>query len=281
MLESLLKELDPIYSKIHDHQFLLSLIHIFEILLIGLIVLKLVDAGFKGIWARVSSHDILGRTRVEQRTETLRHIVRSVGRIVIWGAAIMMIIHEFGIDTGPLLTGAGILGLAVGFGAQTLVKDVITGFFILLEDQYGVGDSVRIADLEGTVEDMSLRTTVLRNFEGHIHVIPNGAVSSVTVTTRDWARSVVDITVPHNVEIARLFKVLEGSGVLLEEKLKNLVLDKPKILGIEKLSDDGATVRMAVKTLPLKRAEVTREWRLLIRQVLDKEGIELSQKKEI
>jgi small conductance mechanosensitive channel len=281
MLESLLEQLDPIFSKIQTHQFLLSIVHICEILLIGLIVLKLVDAGLKGIWARVSSHDILGRTRVEQRTETLRHIVRSVGRIVIWGAAIMMIIHEFGVDTGPLLTGAGILGLAVGFGAQALVKDVITGFFILLEDQYGVGDSVRIGDLEGVVEDMSLRTTILRNFEGHIHVIPNGAVSSVTVTTRDWARAVVDITVPHNVEIARLFNVLEGSESLIAEKMKDQVLDKPRILGIEKFSDEGATVRMAVKTLPLKRAEVTREWRRLIREVLDKEGIELSQKKEI
>jgi small conductance mechanosensitive channel len=128
---------------------------------------------------------------------------------------------------------------------------------------------------------MSLRTTILRNFEGHIHVIPNGTVSSVTVTTRDWARAVVDITVPHNVNISRLFGFLESSGNRLLEEFKEQVLDRPAILGIEKLSDQGATVRLAVKTLPSKQAELTREWRRLIREVLDNEGIELSQKKEI
>jgi small conductance mechanosensitive channel len=281
MPESLLSWFRLIYTQVFLNSFLLGLLHIFEILIIGLIVLRLVDTALKRVWDKVASHDILGRSRVEQRTETLRHIVGSVGRIVVWGAAILMIIHEFGVDTGPLLTGAGILGLAVGFGAQSLVKDVIAGFFILLEDQYAVGDSVRIGEHDGTVEYMSLRTTILRNFEGHIHVIPNGTVSSVTVTTRDWARAVVDITVPHNVNISRLFGLLESSGTRLLEEFKEQVLDRPAILGIEKLSDQGATVRLAVKTLPSKQAELTREWRRLIREVLDNEGIELSQKKEI
>jgi small conductance mechanosensitive channel len=281
MPESLLSWFRLIYAQVFLNSFLLGLLHIFEILLIGLIVLRLVDTALKRVWDKVVSQNILGRSRVEQRTETLRHIVGSVGRIVIWGAALLMIIHEFGVDTGPLLTGAGILGLAVGFGAQSLVKDVIAGFFILLEDQYAVGDSVRIGEHDGTVEYMSLRTTILRNFEGHIHVIPNGTVSSVTVTTRDWARAVVDITVPHNVNISRLFGLLESSGTRLLEEFKEQVLDRPAILGIEKLSDQGATVRLAVKTLPSKQAELTREWRRLIREVLDNEGIELSQKKEI
>src|SRR5678815_3509005 len=103
---------------------------------------------------------------------------------------------------------------------------------------------------------MSLRTTILRNFEGHIHVIPNGAVSSVTVTTRDWARAVVDITVPHNVEIARLFNVLEGSESLIAEKMKDQVLDKPRILGIEKFSDEGATVPVSYTHLTLPTSDL-------------------------
>jgi small conductance mechanosensitive channel len=260
-------------------ELLKGFLHILVILGAGLVTLRLVDSALKR-WAIVPGDH--GRpSRVENRTETLRHIVGSFGKIVIWGIAVLMIIREFKVDTGPLLTGAGILGLAVGFGAQSLVKDVISGFFILFEDQYGVGDSIRIGDMEGVVEHMTLRVTILRNFEGHVHLIPNGSVSSLTVTTRDWARAVVDITVPHSVEIGNLFRVLETTGTLLLEEQKDSVLEKPQILGIERLSDEGATVRLAVKTTPSRKAVVSREWRRIILEALDREGIELSSKKGI
>jgi len=251
-----------------------ALLHILAILVAGLLTLRLVDSALRR-WALISGNQ--GRpSRVENRTETLRHIVGSFGKIVIWGIAILMIIREFKVDTGPLLTGAGILGLAVGFGAQSLVKDVISGFFILFEDQYGVGDSVRIGDMEGVVEHMTLRVTNLRNFEGHVHLIPNGSVSSLTVTTRDWARAVVDITVPLNVEIGNLFRVLETTITRLLDEQKGSVLDKPQILGIERLSEVGAVVRLAVKTPPTEKAVVSREWRRFILEALDREGIQLS-----
>jgi small conductance mechanosensitive channel len=256
-----------------------AFLRILAILVAGLLTLRLVDSALRR-WAIVSGNQ--GRpSRVENRTETLRHIVGSFGKIVIWGIAVLMIIREFKLDTGPLLTGAGILGLAVGFGAQSLVKDVISGFFILFEDQYGVGDSIRIGDMEGVVEHMTLRVTVLRNYEGHVHLIPNGSVSSLTVTTRDWARAVVDITVPHNVEIGKLFRVLETTGPLLLDAQKESILDKPQILGIERLSDEGATVRLAVKTFPSSKAVVSREWRRFILEAVEREGIELSMKKGI
>lgn len=258
---------------------LVAFLHILAILVAGLLTLRLVDSALRR-WAMVPG--IQGRpSRVENRTETLRHIVGSFGKIVIWGIAILMIVREFKVDTGPLLTGAGILGLAVGFGAQSLVKDVISGFFILFEDQYGVGDSVRIGEMEGVVEHMTLRVTILRNFEGHVHLIPNGSVSSLTVTTRDWARAVVDITVPHDVEIGNLFRVLETTGTRLLDEQKESVLDKPQILGIEKLSEVGAIVRLAVKTPPTQKAVVSREWRRFILEALDREGIELSTNKGI
>jgi len=276
MLQSVLGPFGLTYSPDWLVPLIRPLGHIAFILIAGLFALKLVDSALRRVWGIVPAGDT-GRSRVEQRTETLRHIVGSVGRILIWGIAILMIIHEFGIDTGPLLTGAGILGLAVGFGAQSMVKDVISGFFILLEDQYGVGDAIRIGDQDGVVEHMTLRITILRNFEGHVHVIPNGVISTVTVMTRDWARAVVDITVPHNVEIGRLFHILEKAGGQLFSDMKEQMMDKPEILGIEKLSNEGATVRMAVKTFPAKRAVVTREWRRRILEVLDQEGIALSQ----
>ena len=251
-----------------------GLFHIFIILVAGLIALRLVDSALRR-WAAAHARS----SRSENRTETLRHIVASFGRIVIWSIAVLMIVDEFKLSTGPLLTGAGIFGLAVGFGAQSLVKDVISGFFILLEDQYGVGDSVKIGEMEGIVEHMTLRMTMLRNFEGHVHVIPNGSVSSLTVLTRDWARSVVEITVPHTVDLGNLFKILDATGARLSREMKQQVIDRPAILGIEKLTEDGATVRLAVKTQPTKRADVSREWRRMIREVLDREGIPLSSKK--
>jgi small conductance mechanosensitive channel len=254
-----------------------AFLRILAILVAGLLTLRLVDSTLRR-WAVVPGNQ--GRpSRVENRAETLRHIVGSFGKIVIWGIALLMIVREFKVDTGPLLTGAGILGLAVGFGAQSLVKDVISGFFILFEDQYGVGDSVRIGDMEGVVEHMTLRVTVLRNFEGHVHLIPNGSVSSLTVTTRDWARAVVDITVPLNVEIGNLFLVLETTITRLLDEQKESVLDKPQILGIERLSEVGAVVRLAVKTPPTQKAVVSREWRRFILEALDREGIALSTNK--
>jgi small-conductance mechanosensitive channel len=256
-----------------------AFVRIIAILIAGLLALRLVDSALKR-WA-INPGDQNRPSRVENRAETLRHIVGSLGKIVIWGIAVLMIIREFKVDTGPLLTGAGILGLAVGFGAQSLVKDVISGFFILLEDQYGVGDAVRIGEMEGIVEHMTLRVTILRNFEGHVHLIPNGSVSSLTVTTRDWARALVDVTVPHNVEIRNLFRVLETTGTLLLNEQKDSILDRPQILGIERLSDEGATVRLAVKTRPSSKAVVSREWRRFILEALEREEIPLVMKKGI
>jgi small-conductance mechanosensitive channel len=277
MPQSVLERLQLLYSPL----VLKSTIHIVLILVAGLVALKLIDSALKRIWSIVPPGDSARARRVAQRAETLRHIVISVGRIVLWSFASIMIIGELGFETATLLTGAGILGLAVGFGAQSLVKDVISGFFILLEDQYGIGDSVKIGEHEGMVEHMTLRTTVLRNFEGHVHVIPNGAIVGVSVLNRDWARAVVDITVPHTVEIGRLFRVLEATADRLSSQYPDNLIAKPKLLGIEKLSEEGATVRMAVKTKPSKRAEVTREWRRIVREDLDREGIELAYKHQV
>ena len=270
--------LQGLFSLIYRPELLKSLFHIAVILVAELLTLRILNSAVKRIWTIVPSGDHTRITRVEQRAETLRHIVGSVGKITLWTMAIITALPEFGINIGPLLAGAGILGLAIGFGAQSLVKDVISGFFILLEDQYGVGDVVRIGDQDGVVEHMTLRTTILRNFDGHVHVIPNGAVASVTVQTRDWARAVVDVTVPHSVEIGRLLSVLDGTGTRLYDEMKDQVIEKPQVLGIEKLSDEGATVRLAVKTLPFRKAEVTRAWRLMVKEAVDREGIALAQK---
>src|SRR5204863_3560406 len=134
-----------------------------------------------------------------------------------------------------------------GFGAQSLVKDVISGFFILFEDQFGVGDGVQIGEFSGVVERMSLRATVLRNLEGQVHVVPNGNIQHVTVMTKGWARAVLDVTVRHEEELAKVFDALQRVGKRLEQDWPDRVLEHPSILGVEKLDDTGVSVRSIVK----------------------------------
>ena len=226
----------------------------------------------------IPSSDVLGVARVEQRTETLRLVVRSVSRAVLILLVVLMISAELGFNIGPVLASAGIVGLAVGFGAQSLVKDVISGFFILFEDQFGIGDVVKIGDFTGDVERMTLRATVLRNLEGQVYVVPNGNIQNVTVMTKDWARAVLDLTVSHKEELARVFDVLQRIGARLAQDWPDRVLEQPTVLGVEKLDEAGVTIRSVVKTPPFKQADVLREWRRRVKDEFDKAGIELAQK---
>src|SRR5262249_31528854 len=150
---------------------------------------------------------------------------------------------ELGFNIAPLLTISGIAGVAIGFGGQSLVKDVISGFFILLEDQYGVGGVIKIGEYSGMVEHILLRFTGLRNLEGQVHVIPNGTIQAVTVMTKEWARAVVDVTVAYREDLNKVFSVLERIGDGLHDDWSDRVMEKPTILGVEQLGSDGVTIR--------------------------------------
>src|SRR5215510_7585984 len=253
-------------------------INVVLVLLIGYLVLKLIDSALNRLRLIIPPDDVLGHVRVKQRTETLRSVIRSVSRAVLILVVILEIGSELGFSLAPLLATAGIGGLAVGFGAQSLVKDVISGFFILLEDQFGVGDVVKIGDFSGVVERMTLRATVLRNLEGQVHVVPNGNIQNVTVMTKEWARAVLDLTFPHEEPIGRTFEVLERVGIGLAQEWPDSVLEQPMILGVEKIDDSGVTIRSIVKTPPFKNADVLREWRLRAKEELDRAGIHFAQK---
>ena len=168
--------------------------------------------------------------------------------------------------------------LAVGFGAQSLVKDVISGFFILSEDQFGVGDVVKIGDFSGVVERMTLRATILRNLEGQVHVVPNGNIQNVTVMTKDWARAVLDVTVSHKEDLSKVITALQKIGVQLAQDWPDRVTEQPTVLGIEKLDDSGVTIRCIVKTPPFKQADVLREWRRRLKDEFDRAGIDFPDK---
>src|SRR6516162_9905296 len=273
MLQSLREIYGPFYAPI-----LFSALRISGILILGYVILRLIDSTLNRLRLIIPSGDALGHARVEQRTETLQHIMRSVSKAIIILVVALTISSELGFSIGPVLASAGIVGLAVGFGAQSLVKDVISGFFILFEDQFGVGDVVKIGDFSGVVERMTLRATVLRNLEGHVYVVPNGNIQHVIVMTKGWARAVLDVTVPHREELARVFDVLRRIGGRLAQDLPDSVLERPVVLGVEKLDDAGVTIRSIVKTPPFKKDDVVREWRRLVKEEFDKAGIELARK---
>jgi small-conductance mechanosensitive channel len=275
MVQFLRETFGPFYGPV-----LIPIIRILWILTVGYVILKLIDQALFRLMKIIPSGDVMGIVRLEQRKETLRRIVRGVGRMTVFAIGALTVSTELGFNIVPLLASAGIVGLAIGFGAQSLVKDVIAGFFILFEDQYGVGDVVKIGDLSGVVEHMTLRVTVLRNLEGQVHVIPNGHIHTVTVMTKEWARAVLDVTVPHKQQLRTVFEALERVGSRLAQDWPDRVLEQPTVLGVEKLDDVGMTIRSIVKTPPFKQADVLREWRRRVIDEFDRVGIEFAQKWE-
>jgi small conductance mechanosensitive channel len=188
-----------------------------------------------------------------------------------------MILDEFGMNITPIITGAGIAGLAFGFGAQNLVRDVISGFFFILEDQVRVGDVAVINGTGGLVEAINLRTMVLRDLQGVVHVFPNGGINQVSNMTKEWSRYVIDVGVAYKEDVDHVMKVLEDIGEELyrDEKFKPLILDKLEILGVDDFGESQVTIKVMIKTLPLKQWLVGRELRRRIKNRFDKERIEI------
>ena len=212
-----------------------------------------------------------------KRAETLTRITENVVRIVVLSTALLMCLKEFGIDIAPLLAGVGIVGLAVGFGAQSLVKDVINGFFILLENRMNVGDVVGIVDKTGLVESVGLRVTVLRDLEGNVHVIPNGEISTLTNMTKEWSRAVLEIGVAYKEDVDNVIEVLKEVG----EELKNdetfgpLILEPMEVLGLDSFGDSSVNIKVMFKTKPIAQWRVAREFRLRVKRAFDEKKIEI------
>ncbi len=213
----------------------------------------------------------------ENRSKTLSAIIASTLGIILVVVALFMILSELGIDIGPLLAGAGVIGIAVGFGAQSLIKDLLGGMFILIEDQYNKGDVVKIAGIAGLVEEVNLRRTVLRDLEGIVHSIPNGQITTVSNYTRDWARVKLDISVGYGEDMDHVFKVINRVGKeLAEDKyFKELIKTPPQVLRVQKFGDSGIDIRVLGDVRPMKQWEVTGELRKRLKKAFDDEGIEI------
>ncbi len=252
-------------------------IKILVIILVAVLLIKLTRLIGQKIIEHSADQDQTAKLEREKRTKTLVNIVTGVTKVFFTIIILFMILREFGLDITPLLAGAGVLGLAIGFGAQNLIKDFLSGFFILLENQFRTGDVIKIKEHAGLVEDFNLRRTVLRDLEGAVHIIPNGEITTLTNLSYGWSRVVLDIGVAYKENLDNVFEALKRAAEELKKdsKVKQFITEEVQILGVEKFEDSQVTVRLIVKTLPLKQWDVVREFRKKIKEVFDKEKIEI------
>jgi small conductance mechanosensitive channel len=210
-----------------------------------------------------------------QQIHTLSSVINSIASFVILFVTALEILKYLGLDLGPLLASAGIAGLAIGFGAQTLVKDFINGFFVLLEDQYNIGDTIRVAAVKGIVEEMTLRRTVLRDDDGTLHVVPNSQIQVVSNLTRDWSQLALKVSVAYEEPSEKVMNLL---GQVAEEirhdpKFADDIVADVQVPGIDRVGSGEAEYLVLVKTSPNKQYSVSREFRRRIKECFEKNNI--------
>lgn len=212
----------------------------------------------------------------EKRGHTIAQLIRSTGAVFIIAIAVLLTLDIF-FDIGPLLAGAGVAGLAISFGAQSLVKDVITGFFILMEDQFTVGDSIDIAGVSGVVERMTLRVVMIRDLNGILHTVPNGQIATVSNKTRGWSRALVEVGVAYDTRVDEALAVFksEVQAMAKDPAWAEQLDGPPEVLGVESLADSAVVIRTVLRTRPGSQWVVAREFRRRIKNRLDREGIEI------
>ena len=213
--------------------------------------------------------------RAAQRVEALATVLRSVVSFVIWTVAAFMVLGQLGIELGPLIAGAGIIGVALGFGSQSLVRDFLSGTFILVEDQFGVGDIVDLGEATGTVEVVSLRTTRLRSVDGTVWHVPNGEITRVGNKSQHWSRALLDIQVGYDTDIPHARDVIKRVADEVWQEMPGTVIEEPDLWGVEDLGAHAVAIRLVVKTQPSKQYEVSRILRERIKRAFDDEGIEI------
>jgi moderate conductance mechanosensitive channel len=258
-----------------------------------LIILGAVLLGRLASWAgnritdRIDAHatgsDALVRSEAAKHRHSLTQVLTWAAIVLIWSVAIFFVLEVLGVPVTGLVAPATVLGVGLGFGAQRIVGDVLAGFFLITERQYGFGDVVSIQVVgggdpaEGTVEDVNLRITRLRSVNGEVVIVPNGQIVKVVNLSRDWARAVVDVPVPATADVSRVQEVLRqvGSQAFDDPRLHRLLLDAPSVMGVESLALDEVNLRIVARTLPGKQFEVGRDLRARVALALSREGVSL------
>jgi small conductance mechanosensitive channel len=232
---------------------------------------------------RAGGGDALVRSEAAKHRHSLTQVLTWAAIVLIWAIAAFQVLNVLGVPITGLVAPATVLGVGLGFGAQRVVQDVLAGFFIIAERQYGFGDVVAItvtgssADAQGTIEDVTLRITRLRSANGEVITVPNGQIAKVVNLSRDWARAVVDVPVPASADVNKVNEILRqvGREAFLDRNLRSLLLDEPSVMGVESLGLDQVSVRMVARTLPGKQFEVGRDLRARVVLAFRREGLAL------
>jgi moderate conductance mechanosensitive channel len=214
----------------------------------------------------------------EQQTRTLATVLYNSGSKVVWAVALLTALEQLQIPVAPALTLAGLASVAIGFGAQNLIRDLIGGFYIVLEDQYAIGDTIQVGDTTGRVENLTLRRTVLRDARGALVTIANGEIRTVSNLSRDWSQAFVDISIAPEVSLEKTMHALEAAAAELrgDASWSQALVDGPRILGVQAFDRSASTVRLQVRTAPTRQDEVSRELRRRIQIEFQRQGIPLS-----
>jgi small conductance mechanosensitive channel len=212
---------------------------------------------------------------LEKRAATLASVLTKVASTLVWLVAAVMALNELTFNIQPLLAGLGVAGVALGFGAQTLIKDWLGGLFLLMEDQIRIGDGVNINGISGSVEEINLRTTVLRSENGAVHIIPNGAITQISNFTREYSYYVFETTLAHNADVNRALEILHdaGRGIASDAQFAGEILAPIEVMGLDRLGERGPVLRARIKTLPARQALVGRELNRRVKEAFQAAGI--------
>ena len=246
------------------------------IIFIAMIVLLSIVKRAMERFRRLYEGKLPGPAQVK-RADTLTHVVRDVARVVVFAVGGMMVLSEIGVELAPLLAAAGLGGLAIGFGAQSLVKDVISGFFILLENSVRVGDVVEVAGVGGLVEEVKLRTITLRDLSGNVHVIPNGVIDKVKNMTKVYSYYLFDVGIAYREDVDEVMAVLKSIAAELQAdpEFNDDILEPLEMLGVDQFADSAVIIKCRIKTKPIKQWRVGREMNRRIKKTFDAKGIEI------
>jgi moderate conductance mechanosensitive channel len=252
-------------------------VRIVALLLLAFIVVRVITIVISRAEMDLSVGTGLDALERRKRAQTIASLARRVLTGLIWATALLIVLRELHVDITPVLAGAGILGLAVGFGAQTLVRDIISGFFLIIEDQVRVGDVAVVNGTGGLVEQINLRTIVLRDFEGTVHMFPNGEIKTLANRTKDFAFYVIDLPIEYGANPDSVAAVVREAGAALQAdpKFAPSILEPVEIVGVDAFQDSAVILKLRIKTIPLKQWEVGRELRRRIKMLMDRDGLRI------
>jgi len=255
-----------------------SLALLIVLLFVSLKLLKLIIRRLKKIFIHhATKSEKIDTLEAEKRISTLMSILKGLGKIIIWSVFLMIFLKKLGVDIAPILAGAGILGLAIGFGAQELVRDFISGFFMILENQIRVGDYAIIDGTEGLVEKIQLRTLTLRDLSGVVHVFQNGKINSLSNMTKEWSAMVFKIGVAYKEDVDHVIRIMQQVGEKMTNDInyKEKILEPLLIMGLDKFDDSAVVIKARLKTIPGEQWALGREYRKRLKKEFDEKGIEI------